>query len=197
MMSPYPRAPRGPLRSRIWSAFRAVPPFRQLVRLGPMGRVWALNVVLAIAAVGLFLGGVMGRPAIPAPLEVPWWALAGLFYLAEVFVVHIQFQRDAHSVSLGEIPLLLGLFFTGPVGLVLAQVVGDGLALALHRRQSPVKLAFNLGHFAAETCLASILFRMVLGGGSPVGPAGWTAAFTAAVASSAFGVVMVFSVISL
>src|SRR5205085_5311730 len=91
----------------------------------------------------------------------------------------------------------LGLFFTGPIGLVLAQVVGDGLALALHRRQSPVKLAFNLGHFALETCLASILFREILGAGNAVGPAGWSAAFVAAVASSAFGVLMVFSVISL
>ncbi|MFL5738353.1 MAG: ATP-binding protein [Actinomycetota bacterium] len=162
-----------------------------------MGRVWALNIVLAIAAIGLFLGGVLGRPAIPAPFEVPWWTLAALFYLAEVFVVHIQFQRDAHSVSLGEIPLLLGLFFAGPAALVLGQVIGDGLALAIHRRQSPVKFAFNLSHFTVETCLASILFRTVLQHGNPIGPAGWSAAFTAAIVSSAFGVLAVFSVISL
>ena len=162
-----------------------------------MGRVWVLNGALALAAVGLFFGGVLGRPAISAPFAVPWWMLAALFYLAEVFVVHIQFQRDAHSVSLGEIPLLLGLFFAAPAALVLAQVVGDGLALAVHRKQSPVKFAFNLGHFTVETCLASILFRTVLGSGNPIGPAGWSAAFAAAVASSAFGVVMVFLVISL
>jgi signal transduction histidine kinase len=176
---------------------RPVPPFRQFARLGPMGRVWVLNGTLAIAAAGLFLGGVLGRPAIAAPFGVPWWALAVLFYLAEVFVVHIQFQRDAHSVSLGEIPLLLGLFFAAPAALVIGQIVGDGLALAIHRRQSPVKFAFNLSHFTVETCLASILFRTVLAGGNPIGPAGWSAAFSAVIASSAFGVVMVFAVISL
>src|SRR4051794_19840369 len=197
MMSPYPRPARRSIASRAWEALRPVPPFRQLVRLGPMGRVWILNGTLAIAAVGLFFGGVLGHPAIPAPFAVPWWMLAALFYLAEVFVVHIQFQRDAHSVSLGEIPLLLGLFFAGPAALVLGQVIGDGLALAIHRRQSPVKFAFNLSHFTVETCLASILFRTVLEHGNPIGPAGWSAAFTAAVASSAFGVVMVFVVISL
>jgi signal transduction histidine kinase len=196
-MSPYPRATRGSLPSRFWRKLRPVPPFREFARLGPMGRVWVLNGTLAIAAAGLFLGGVLGRPAIAAPFEVPWWALAVLFYLAEVFVVHIQFQRDAHSVSLGEIPLLLGLFFAAPAALVIGQIVGDGLALAIHRRQSPVKFTFNLSHFTVETCLASILFRTVLAGGNPIGPAGWSAAFSAVVASSAFGVLMVFAVISL
>jgi signal transduction histidine kinase len=167
------------------------------MRLDGMGRVWMLNAVLAVAAAILFLTGTLGHEALASPFRVPWWALAALFYLAEIFVVHIQFQRDAHSVSLGEIPLLLGLFFVSPLTLVFAQVVGDGIALAVHRRQSPVKLAFNLGHFTLETCLAVIVFRTILGAGNPIGPGGWSAGFAAALASSVVGVLMVFAAISL
>ena len=37
--------------------------------------------------------------------------LASLFYLAEALVVHFHFRRDAHSFSLSEVPLVLGLFY--------------------------------------------------------------------------------------
>src|SRR5687767_3623719 len=99
----------------------AVPPrkrngFLFLARLDGAGRVWVLTFVIAVSAVALFLTSVRGHPALAAPFHIPWWVLAVLFYLAEVFVVHIQFQRDAHSVSLGELPLVLGLFFAGPAG---------------------------------------------------------------------------------
>ena len=39
---------------------------------------------------------------------------------------------------------MLGLFFAAPVDLLAAQFVGAAVALSVHRRQRPVKLAFNL-----------------------------------------------------
>ncbi|MDP9296338.1 MAG: HAMP domain-containing histidine kinase [Actinomycetota bacterium] len=168
-----------------------------LSRLDGVGRVWLLNSALVLSAASLFLGVTRGQPALGAPFHLPWFVLAAGFFLAEVFVVHIQFRGDAHSISLGEIPLVLGLFFASPASLVLAQVVGDTLALALHRRQSPVKLVFNVGHFALETCLAAILFHAVIGTGNPIGPAGWAATYVAVLACSVVGVLMIFAAISL
>jgi signal transduction histidine kinase len=76
-------------------------------------------------------------------------------------------------------------------------VVGDTLALALHRRQAPVKLVFNVGHFALETCLAAILFHAVISAGDPVGPVGWAATYLAVMACSVVGVLVIFAAISL
>src|ERR1700682_6495163 len=85
--------------------------------------VWLLNPGLAAIGLVLYFVGVRHLGSPNAPFEMPWWALAVGFCLAEIFVVHVEFRRDAHSVSLSEIPLVLGLFFAAPHALVLAQVV--------------------------------------------------------------------------
>jgi hypothetical protein len=63
-----------------------------------------------------------------------------MFGLAEVFVVKFEIRRGTVSFSLSEIPLVLGLFFAHPTSLVLGQTAGAAAALALHRRQKPIKL---------------------------------------------------------
>ena len=76
-------------------------------------------------------------------IEVPWWGLAVAFYLAEAYVVHLQFRKQAHTLSFTEIGLVLGLFFVSPSGLLAAQVRRAALALLIHRRQRPIKLALQ------------------------------------------------------
>ena len=49
-----------------------------------------------------------------------------------------------------------------PAALVLAQLAGSGAALAFHRRQSPLKLVFNLAHLSLEAILASLLFQQIV-----------------------------------
>ena len=142
-------------------------------------RVWCLT--SAIGALGLCIV-VLGEghlPPLRTSLVIPWYVLAALFAATEVFVVHLQFRRDAHSFSLSEIPLLLGLAFTSPAGFVVARVLGAVSALLLHRRQSGVKLGFNVGHFFFEACLALVVYRAVLGHHDPASPWGWVAAFSA------------------
>ena len=63
-------------------------------------RVWALNVALVAVGAVLYFGFVVRLPAPGLPLQVPWWALAGLFILSEIAVVHIQFRRETTSFSL-------------------------------------------------------------------------------------------------
>lgn len=109
------------------------------------------------------------------PLPLPWWVLAAMFGLAEVFVVKFEIRRGTVSFSLSEIPLVLGLSFANPTTLVLAQVAGAAAALALHRRQKPLKLAFNLSLLSLQACLALLLFHPILSLGDPLGPVGWGA----------------------
>ena len=77
--------------------------------------------------------------------------------------MHIQVKREAQTVSVSELPLVLGLFFVGPVELVVARVVGSLLVFVLHRRSSPLKVLFNTALVTAETCTALLIFHLVAG----------------------------------
>jgi diguanylate cyclase (GGDEF)-like protein len=160
-------------------------------------RVWLLNVALIAAGLGAYIAGVRTLDPPGSPFDIPWWVLAAVFCVAEIFVVHVEFRRDAHSVSLSEIPLVLGLFFSDPKQLVLAQLVGAGAALIFHRRQSLLKLTFNLGHFFLETCLAVLIFRSIADLSHAPGSTDWMAAFLATLVATVVGVVSIFVAISL
>jgi signal transduction histidine kinase len=99
-------------------------------------------------------------------IEIQWLPLAIGFYLAEVFVVHIQFRKDAHTLSMSEVPMVFGLLFAAPVALLVGQLVGSAAALILHRRQRPMKLAVNLGQLALQTVAAVAVFTAINGAGS-------------------------------
>jgi diguanylate cyclase (GGDEF)-like protein len=122
---------------------------------------------------------VVDLKGLAGPIEAPWWAIALAFAAAEVFVVDVQFRRQAHSFSLTEIPLILGLFLAVPSALLIGRVVGAGIALVYPRRQSPLKFSFNMARFALETCIAIIVFHNLVSRGDPLGPWGWAAAFAA------------------
>jgi diguanylate cyclase (GGDEF)-like protein len=168
----------------------------KLVFAGPP-RIWLVIIGLAWAAAAIYLIGLSDLPAIDHPVDVEWWAVAGGFVIVEILVVHLQFRRDTHSFSLSEIPLVIGLFFLRPSLLLLALLVGSGCALAFHRRQRPIKLAFNLANLAFTTGLAILLFRVILENGEPIGPAGWIAAFVATMCADLVTLVMITGVISL
>jgi signal transduction histidine kinase len=108
-----------------------------------------------------------------------WWTILPMVYLAEMMVVHLRYRREAHSFSLSEIPIVLGLFFAPPLELVFAVLAGNLLVLTLHRRQPPIKLAFNLAQFSLVTGVGIVVFRIIAALGDPAGPAGWIAAFAA------------------
>ncbi|MGH9169198.1 MAG: hypothetical protein ACRD02_15365, partial [Acidimicrobiia bacterium] len=152
-------------------------------RLSGTVRVWILTVLVAGLSVALYVSEVLHLAPLSGPVVIPWWLLAGMFYLSELSVVHFRFREDAHSFSLSEVPLVVGLFFTDPVMLVPAQLLGTALALLVHRRQPPLKLAFNLAQFALQTCLAVMLFRSLVTLGDVLGPAGWFGALLATLAA--------------
>ena len=160
-------------------------------------KVWLLNVVLAGAACVLYLFVIDGLLAPHKVFQLKWWALAPLFLVAEVCVVHVQLRREVLSYSLNEIPLILGLFFAPPGDLVLAVLIGGGAALALHRKQSMLKLTFNVSHFCLETAMAIIVFHAVVGTHSHIGPAGWLGTFGAAFTADVIAALCVALAVSL
>ena len=167
-------------------------------RLGGVGQVWLLSAALAAAALGVYVLGVRDLGMLPGVAGgLPWWMLAIGFGAAEILVVHLQIRRDTHSFSLSEIPLVLGLFFVRPELLLVAQIVGAGFALALHRRQPPIKLAFNLANLTFSAGVAVVIFHAVLGNAEPLGPLGWVAGFLAAIAADVLSLSMITVAISL
>ena len=170
---------------------RAAP--RRAIRfsLGGSASIWLYTVVLVAGSVALWQSGIEGLQAPLHPGAVPWPALVPVFFVAESWVIHIHFRRQAHTVSLNEVGLVFGLFLLTSGGLLAAMLVGSAAALGIRRRQPPVKLAWNLAQFLFTTSLAIWVFHAVLSLGDPIGPAGWVAALLATLVASLSGVVLV------
>ncbi|MDQ6650310.1 MAG: EAL domain-containing protein [Actinomycetota bacterium] len=99
---------------------------------------------------------------VPGP-RVPWWVLAPSFAVSEIFVLHVQVRREARTISLSDLPFVLGLFFAAPSTVLTARLV-SGLAIYIFwRRQSVLKVAFNTGALLVEAGMALILFRLLVG----------------------------------
>jgi diguanylate cyclase (GGDEF)-like protein len=152
--------------------------------------VWALNVVLVVAAVGLYRH-VDGLPAPVTAAHLPWWCLALAFALTEVAVVHVHFRRGAHTLTLAELPLALGLLFAAPGDVVLGWVVGAGVVLGLNRELPRLRLVFNLGQLGVTAGIAAALFHAVSGPVADPGPRVWAAALLAVLVSAVVSVVLV------
>ncbi|MGH8888170.1 MAG: putative bifunctional diguanylate cyclase/phosphodiesterase [Acidothermaceae bacterium] len=163
--------PRAPSSKRTSGAVRRLRSF-----------VGAL-IVLACGGVALF----WTQTTVIATFHLPWPLLAMLFYLAETCLVHLHFRRGAHSFSMSEVPLVLGLFFATPRELLLAQFLGCALALAVQRRQTPLKAAFNLANFAVTTSVAVLLLRLVVPTGSHFDFRSWVGAALATMVYAALG----------
>jgi signal transduction histidine kinase len=144
---------------------------RRAPRDSRASRVWVLTA--ALLTVTLLMWSAMRgvQPLVSAGQSVPWWLLTVTFGITEVFVMHLRIARHAHSFSLSEIPLVFGIAFVSPGALVLAEVVGIALALAIHRRQKPIRLAFNVAQRASTTLLA-VATALAL---DPILPHGWPA----------------------
>ncbi len=152
--------------------------------------VWALNLALAAGALALYLQ-VGAFPAPVADLRIPWWALAGAFALTEVAVVHVHFRRSAHTLTLAELPLALGLLFSAPGDVIIGWVAGAGLVLMLNRNLPRVRLVFNLGQLGVTAGLAAALFHGVSGPAADAGPRVWAAAVASVLLASVVSVGLV------
>src|SRR5262249_6032906 len=73
--------------------------------------------------------------AVPAAPWVPWWLLAALFTASQSLVLNVQLRREARSVFLSEIPMVVGLLHTTAHPLILARVLGAAVSFGLLLKQ--------------------------------------------------------------
>jgi diguanylate cyclase (GGDEF)-like protein len=148
--------------------------------------------VLAVVAALLGLATVLvvplaqRGPFLPSP-TLPWWVLALAFAAAESSVLHIQRGREARSISMSELPLVLGLFFASPIALLVGRLVGGAVMLIVLRRCPPLKTCFNLALFAAETGISLAVFSAVCSWGEGHTAVTWAAAYAAALVANVVG----------
>ena len=138
----------------------------------PVTRIWLVVALVAATAIALGLGPVADLGG-PERTPVPWWALALGFALAELAAVHLPYRGHAHTFTMAELPLVVGLHLASPFALVAAAVVGAGLPRLLVTRQAPVKQSFNAATGALDVLIAIIVVRSLAG--EAFGPAAWVA----------------------
>jgi diguanylate cyclase (GGDEF)-like protein len=164
-------------------------------------RVWAFNgvLVLACSLVWGFAVDTFGNPTFVHGPRLAWWALALAFYFAEVFVVHLQFRKQAHTLSLTEIGLTLGLLLGVPSALLIGQLAGTLVALVYNRRRSQrqlVKLVFNLAELPLCSGIALVIFRS-LASPSDSAPHVWGLVLFACAVAHVLGILLVSAVIAI
>jgi diguanylate cyclase (GGDEF)-like protein len=157
-----------------------------------------LAMVLMQVLLAVLVGhGLLGAGAADPAVVLPWYALAVGFAATEAFVFHVQFQREAHTVSMSELPLVLGLFFAPPLHLLAGRLVGSAVILLFHRRSSPLKTVWNLAFVTLQTAVAVTLFHLVAGSAVGGDVRGWLGAYAGAMGANALGVVALAMVVAI
>jgi diguanylate cyclase (GGDEF)-like protein len=116
---------------------------------------WFVTGPLAVVAVLVTFGVQYNHP-----IDASDWWLAplyvALFAAAEATILRFEIRRQGFSASLGEIPLVLGLFYLAPLVLVLVRGAAS-LVVRGRRSQSAVKLWFNVASITAAAACASLV----------------------------------------
>jgi diguanylate cyclase (GGDEF)-like protein len=160
-------------------------------------KIGVLTVVLTAVIVAVQAAWLAGSFPLVTHDVVRLVVVALLFAAAEKFVVTFPVRRGAHTISLSEIPLVLGLAMIAPPLLVAVRLVGGLAGLTAFRRQRGSKLAFNLALYGIQATVAGAVFHLVARSADPLGPTGWVAAFLATFATDVISVVLISAVIAL
>ena len=130
--------------------------------LSPAQVTWLLTTALAAGAVVL-ANGTGGGPilALHLPVVVVALALGAVFFLAEQFLLNVDFRRQAHTFTLAGIPLLIGVLVVSPVVFVLTRLVASVVAL-VWQRVSVDKAAYNSAAYAFEAAADAMLVHLLL-----------------------------------
>jgi len=163
------------LRDRRWTAAR--------LRTGPRVLAALLAVTTGLVWIGTDLNS--ADPG-PSPAWTPL-ALFAAFLVAEATHLHIEFRRQNNSISLSEIPLVLGLFLVQPLALVIVRFAAV-VVVSIRQRRAPVKAAFNLALFSAEVAVASTVFHSV-GVYDGADPRSWLAVLGAVAVVTALSII--------
>jgi diguanylate cyclase (GGDEF)-like protein len=165
--------------------------------LSPDQRIALLAAGLVLMAIALFFGTVVRLPRPEEPLDLPWLVWVVAFAAGETFVVHVQVRRESHTFSMTDVVVVAALCLAQPTAFVTAQLTGTGLVLLLDRRQSALKMVFNLAQFAVAYCVATMVFAIVTRGAAWSSPWTWAGALVALAATTLIANALVFAAIRL
>ncbi len=161
----------------------------------PTGRVLLISGLLYLTWAVLPLVGTGGQ--LPAPgVAVPWWLVAVMLAAAELMVFHVRVGREEQSVSISELPLVIGLFALAPSSLMLARMLGSGSVFLLHHRTTALKSVLNIALLGSATATAIVVFHLVAGPASALEPRGWLAAVAACAAAGLLESIVLLAVIA-
>jgi diguanylate cyclase (GGDEF)-like protein len=123
---------------------------------------WLLTAGLAAGAVALTIG-TGGGPIIDLHLPVAAIALvlgAG-FFLAEQFLMNVEFRRQAYTFTLAGTPLLIGVLVVSPEVFVVTRLAASVLVF-MWQRVSVDKAAYNSAAYAFEAAADAMLVHLLL-----------------------------------
>src|ERR687898_3135021 len=132
---------------------------------------WLAAVSRGPARVGLFIVGIAAAAAVlfttvvdhsltpPAGFLGAAVVVALIFTATEAYPIHLHFRQHAHSFSLSDVALVLGLFTLTPSQQIGAHIAGGVVAVTLRRRQRLIKAAFNVSQFALNCTVAIVVFQ--------------------------------------
>ena len=129
-------------------------------------------VIAAVAAAGTWWRAVADGPT--PVIQLSMLVFVAAFAGCELLPIHVEHRRETLTLSLGTVPLIVGLYALGPIPLIVARVLGAIIAMAI-RRLPPFKAAVNVAGFWMESVVAITVFAALQTHGS--GPATWPAAF--------------------
>lgn len=152
-------------------------------RISGVARVWCLTGAIAALSAVIVLTAARSIAPPLGNVDVAWWMLAGGFALAELLVLDVRSARDEYSISLFEVPLVIGLVFSPPVTIVVGTALGVGAALAVHRPGEPHRWAFDVAQRTATALVAVFVFQPIIQVAGSAWPAVWVAAFAATLAA--------------
>jgi len=139
---------------------------------------------VAVAALGalVYASGVRGLPGPLDPAMAQLWVFFFIFVVAELYVADARDRSEIIALSPHEAGLVVGLFLLAPGELLLAQLAGATVALAVvsFGRLRPGVFALRVGTLGLGTCLGLVVFHAILRDADHTGPLGWLAAIVAA-----------------
>ncbi|HET9051466.1 MAG TPA: hypothetical protein VFO60_07160, partial [Candidatus Dormibacteraeota bacterium] len=156
--------------------------------MSPRVRLALIGGTMAVVAAAAIAGRVVDDLRGTSVLHDLAWVAA--FAAAELCAVRIHFRRDSHTFSLSEMPLVAALYTLSPGALAVTRCAGTLLALAVGRRQGPVKLLFNGALVALSSVVAAGVFSLWAPAG-PSQPSGWLWALAAALAGETVSMALI------
>jgi diguanylate cyclase (GGDEF)-like protein len=151
---------------------------RRAGALPPAALILLLSAALAVACALLWWWRLAGVAAPAAPVPIQWWMVAAALCVADLKVITVHFRRESHAFSLSEVPAIIGIFVLSPGDYLLAVATGNGLALLIANRRTPIKIAFNLSNYLFLGAVSLVVFSAI-GGGEDPGLRTYAAAFAA------------------